>query len=69
MRELAEALGVTVLRAQRCAYVLRALGLLAAAGKRGPAPLYRTARRRPKPPRALSAAAASSRAMSAPTSA
>jgi hypothetical protein len=70
VRELAEALGTSVLRAQRCAYVLRALGLLEPAGKRGRAPLYATVRRRPKkPPRPASAAPASRRAISAPASA
>jgi hypothetical protein len=69
VRELAEALDVTVLRAQRCAYVLRALDVLVAAGKRGRAPVYVTARRRTKPRRPASAAAASSRAISAPASA
>ncbi|TML99329.1 MAG: hypothetical protein E6G10_19800 [Actinobacteria bacterium] len=44
-RDLAAALGVTLLRAQHCAYVLRALGVLAIAGKRGNALLYRIGRR------------------------
>ncbi|HEY3019915.1 MAG TPA: hypothetical protein VGJ32_06960, partial [Solirubrobacteraceae bacterium] len=46
VRELAEALGVTVSRAQRCAYVLRALELIVVDGKRGNALLYTTGRRR-----------------------
>ena len=66
VRELATALGVTVLRAQRCAYVLRALGYLVAAGKRGPAPVYTTGRRRAYVPRPARAAPASSRASSPP---
>ena len=45
VRDLAAALGVTVLRAQHCAYVLRALEVIAIAGKRGNALLYRTGRR------------------------
>lgn len=69
VRDLAAALGTTVLRAQRCAYVLRALGLLEPAGKRGRAPLYATRRRRRKPGRAARAAPASRRAITAPTSA
>jgi hypothetical protein len=40
VRELAAATKSTPLVAGRCAYVLRSLGLLAQAGKRGPAPLY-----------------------------
>jgi len=66
VRELATALGVTVLRAQRCAYVLRTLGFLVAAGKRGRAPVYTTGRRRTYVPRPASAAPASSRASSPP---
>jgi len=72
VRELAEALDMTVLRAQRCAYVLRALDLIVAAGKRGRAPTYTTVRRRRRNGRrsaAASPAIASTRAMSAPTSA
>ena len=67
VRELATALDVTVLRARHCAYVLRALGFLEAAGKRGPAPVYTTGRRRTYGPRPATDAAASSRAMTAPT--
>src|SRR2546423_528399 len=67
VRELATALDVTVLRAQHCAYVLRALGFLVAAGKRGRAPVYTTGRRRANVPRPARAAAARSRAISAPT--
>ena len=44
-RDLAAALGVTLLRAQHCAYVLRALEVIAIAGKRGNALLYKTGRR------------------------
>jgi len=73
VRDLAAGLGTTVLRAQRCAYVLRALGLLEPAGKRGRAPLYATVRRRrTKPPRPrppAMAAPASKRAIRAPASA
>ena len=67
VRDIATALRVPVLRAQRCAYVLRELGLLVPAGKRGRAPLYArqavVARRRrtPRP------APARSRAISVPT--
>jgi hypothetical protein len=39
-RELATALGCSMLLAQRTAYCLRAVNILAAAGKRGHAPLY-----------------------------
>ena len=70
VRELAAALPSTVLRAQRAAYVLRALGLIEPAGKRARAPVYTTARsrrRRRKPPRAASPAPASRRAISIPT--
>src|SRR4051794_19508097 len=65
VRDLAGALGVTVLRAQRAAYVLRALGLLAPAGKRGNAPLYTTPERR----RAARPAPASRRAIRVPAKA
>jgi hypothetical protein len=67
VRELAAALPSTVLRAQRAAYVLRALGLIVPAGRRARAPLYTTARRRPKRPRAARPAPASRRAKSIPT--
>jgi hypothetical protein len=40
VRDVAAALGVTVLRAQRCAYVLRELGLIRPSGRRARAPLY-----------------------------
>jgi len=63
VRDLAEALGTTVLRAQRCVYVLRALNLVTAAGKRGRAPLYARARRR------RGRAPASRRASNVPTAA
>jgi hypothetical protein len=66
VRELAAALPSTVLRAQHAAYVLRALGLIAPAGKRARAPLYTTApgRRRRA---ATKPAPASRRAKSIPT--
>jgi hypothetical protein len=67
VRDLAAALPSTVLRAQRAAYVLRALGLIEPAGKKARAPLYTTARRRPKRSRAASPAPASRRATSIPT--
>ena len=67
VRDLAEALGTTVLRAQRCVYVLRALNLVTAAGKRGRAPLYARARRRRR--RVAKPAPASSRASNVPTAA
>jgi hypothetical protein len=53
MRELASALGCSVLLAQRTAYCLRAVNIIEAAGKRGRTPLYRT--HRPSTQRALSA--------------
>jgi hypothetical protein len=64
VRDLAAALGVTVLRAQHCAYVLRALGLIVLDGKRGNALLYTMGRRIP-----VRAAPASTRAISVPTNA
>lgn len=42
-RELAAALGCRILLAQRVAYCMRALGVLADAGRRGAAPLHRHA--------------------------
>jgi hypothetical protein len=66
VRELAAALPATVLRAQRAAYVLRALGLIEPAGKRARAPLYTTPGRRRRP-RTAKLAPASRRAMSIPT--
>ncbi len=42
-RELASALGCSMLLAQRTAYCLRAVNILGAAGKRGRAPLYEIA--------------------------
>jgi hypothetical protein len=65
VRELAAALPSTVLRAQRAAYVLRALGLIAPAGKRARAPVYTTPGRR----RAAKPTPASRRAISNPTNA
>ena len=56
VRELAAALPSTVLRAQRAAYVLRALGLIVPAGKRARAPLYCAARAGRMPTAADSAA-------------
>jgi hypothetical protein len=41
-RELAARLGCRVLLAQRAVYCLRMMGLVEAAGKRGPTPLHRT---------------------------
>jgi hypothetical protein len=65
VRELAAALPSSVLRAQRAAYVLRALGLIVPAGKRARAPVYTTPGRRP----AARPTPASRRAMNIPASA
>jgi hypothetical protein len=66
VRELAAALPATVLRAQRAAYVLRALGLIVPAGNRGRAPVYTMPVRRVRPARP---APASRRARKLPASA